>query len=304
MDYDDLIHEEFERLKGKHQDSIFLTIYRYKEITHKKLMEILNISSSNLSVNIKKIIDKTDVINEQLAARGEGNITLIQVQQNKKENMYSLTSQAEKYIEKWLLKTEDNNPVKRFSMNVSWKWEYMLDELIIIDRLHLLKSPYPSGISPDMVQEFNIFRAEMKRIIINDCFDEKERVLSFPDNIILKDRINDFIDTIQQEYDKIKDLSELFNHNSIEAFRLIDELCCQIIHNKIKLEVFNEFEIEMDRFNLIKEVVTDMIMKAKEKNLTKQDAYELWCKDFPVKSKELVYYLAEKYDRYFNNSNG
>lgn len=258
-------------------------------LSNKELAESIGVSSSALSNILQKI--------------KSNQLGLLVVTQNGRNTFYSLSELGAEYAEKHLFASNVNDKVINIEEKLSefastgiqalrniqtaWEdeWQLKLDEQLY-EYVRTKKCNE---------ENFENFMEAIRNIIIEERWEELNKIYSFLENDILRRRIEKCFEDLME----IKNLCIIDSMDWKLAYRMVDGFF-QNDEKKTWIGCFKQIqkyelnnEMVFSCFDVLKKIVQD----AEENKLTKEEVFDRWERLF-VPHEKLIYYIADKYVQY------
>jgi len=266
-------------------DTVLKGLYGNR-FNNKELAEHIGISASALSNVLQKI--KT------------GQLELLVIEQRGRKIYYSLSELGNEYVEKYLI--DASNIINLESMKISddarnalseikaiqeWageKWQLEIDEFLVNNI---------SGSIEDQKEDkcFRLMQS-IKHIILGERWEELNEVYKALESDILCQRV-------EKEFSElmgIKSLCILEDKDWKMTFGIVDDFFeYQGEYTKTEyLKGFQSYQMDYEDIHKIYDVLKQLIKKAKNQDMRKDDFYREW-QSFFAPHEKLLYYIAEKY---------
>lgn len=278
------IEERILNTQTRQCNKVIRELYGHK-LSNKELSENVGVSRSALSNILQKI--------------KSSQLGLLVVEQNGRNTYYSLSDLGCAYAEKHLLNDIASSKIINIeeklsehalmgihaikNMQKEWgeEWQLKFDELLV---------EHSKGKSGE--EHFETFIEAVKNIIIEERWEELNKIYHLIDNVLLRKRIEKRFDRLMG----IKCLCIIDDMDWKMAYKLVEdffEYNGQFVRMEF-LEQFQNHQIGSEDVKSAFNALSQMLEAAREEKMSKEDFYNEWEEMF-VSHERLVYYIAEKY---------
>lgn len=282
------IEERILNTQTRQCNKVIRELYGHK-LSNKELSENVGVSRSALSNILQKI--------------KSSQLGLLVVEQNGRNTYYSLSDLGCAYAEKHLFNDIANSKIINIeeklsehalmgmhalkNMQKEWgeEWQLKFDELLL---------EHSKGKSGE--GHFDTFIEAVKNIIVEERWEELNKIYHLIDNVLLRKRIEKRFDQLMG----IKCLCIIDDMDWKMAYKLVEdffEYHGQFVRMEF-LEQFQNHQIGSEEIKSAFNALSQMIEAAREEKMSKEDFYNEWEEAF-VPHERLVYYIAEKYKTQF-----